>query len=81
MSMTGSELRVINKDVQGRKKDDWNINLFDVIGETGITEITVTLENATGNKAKCQKIVLRTVKFCGNEETGVIPRKLEEDLE
>ena len=82
MSMTGSELREINKNVVGPTQDDWNINLFDVIGETGVTEITVALENAkTGSKARSSKILLRHVNFCGNEVTGDKPRKLQDYLE
>jgi hypothetical protein len=78
MTMTGSELRSINKWVWGRKRDDWNINLFDVIGETGVTKLTVTLANALGEsrRARTSKIFLRAVKYCGNETENFKPRKL-----
>jgi len=80
MSMTGSELRTINKYVWGRKRDDWNINLFDEIGETGVTKLTVTLANALAGerRAKTSKIFLRSVKYCGNETQNFKSRKLED---
>jgi len=82
MSMTGKELRKINRRVWGRRKDDWNINLFDEIGETGVSQVTVTLSNAeTGRKARASRVFLRIVKLCGNEVLDVKSRKLEDDLD
>ena len=82
ISMTGSELEKINKWVWGRKRHNWKINLFNLIGEMGVTNVTVTLKNAeTGRKAKTSSIYLSPMKFCGNEITGVKPRKLGDKLD
>jgi len=83
LEMTGSELKVINAGIWGRKRDDWNVNLYDVIGETGVTSITVTLDNLeTGNWRKTARVYLRNVKYCGSETENFKPRKLEdEDLD
>ena len=52
MSMTRSELNAVNRWVFGRK------NLYDVIGEVGVNEITVTLENAeTGREQEHQELI------------------------
>lgn len=70
MTMLGSELRSLNSNVWGHKKDNWNINLADVIGDTGVTEVTVKLENAETHRRASRatsKVWLRHVKYCGNE--------------
>ena len=81
-SMTGRELTwKINRWVWGRKRDDWWVHLYDLIGETGVTNVTVTLQNAmAGRWARSSKVDVKAMKFCGNEVTDVIkPRNLGED--
>ena len=82
ISMTGSELAKINRWVWGPRRDDWKINLFNQIGDMGVTNVTVTLKNLeTGSQARPSKIYLSTMKFCGNEIIGVKPRKLGDKLD
>jgi len=68
--MTGSHLRKVNEFVPKGKKQDWNVDLSEVIGTKGISMLLVEISNAADYgwepplRERTYRVFLSEVSYC-----------------